>query len=299
MQSSNRKCPCCNSTKSKFFADERIDPEKLSNFTYSSRKEPEFMCFKLVECLDCQLIYAPTPPNSKYLSSAYEKADFDTENEALCASRSYAKSLTPYLSKISFKEGAIDVGTGSGALLPWLVKVGFKTVIGVEPSKAAIEAAPKSIKPLIREGMFSLELLQDATPSLICSFMTLEHLEDPGDFVQTSFKLLQSNGMIAVVVHNRQATLNRILGLKSPIIDIEHLQLFNRSSIVTLLKNGGFEDVEVKSICNAYPIRYWIRLLPLPKRIKSLALVLFKRIGLSEIVVPMNVGNIIAIGIKK
>lgn len=299
MKTSSRRCPCCDSNETKPFANEKIDFEKISGFTYSSRKEPEFMCFKLVECLSCQLVYAPNPPDSMDLTTAYSKADFDTENEAACASTTYAKSLTPFLSKIPLKGGAVDVGAGSGALLPWLKDVGFNPVIGIEPSKAAIESAPISIKPFIREGMFSIDLLSNVDPSLICSFMTLEHLKDPGEFIKLSYKALRPDGMIAVVVHNRQAILNKLLGLKSPIIDIEHLQLFNRSSILTLLKNGGFEDIEVQSICNAYPIRYWVRLLPLPKTLKKMLQHFLNKLQISKVVIPINVGNIIAVGIKK
>jgi hypothetical protein len=141
-------------------------------------------------------------------------------------------------------------------LLPWLSEIGFQPVIGVEPSRAAISAAPASIQPMLREGMFGPELLDGVKLSLLCSFMTLEHMDDPGSFAKTAFNLLEPGGMIALVVHNWQGLINRTLGLRSPIIDIEHLQLFNPTSVTTLLKQAGFEDVTVKPISNRYPLRY-------------------------------------------
>lgn len=294
----DRACPVCGSRINVKFADEHIDPERISGFTYASRKQPEFMCLRLVCCCSCNLVYAPNPPVTSFLSAAYADAAYDSNQEAQCAARSYAHELAPYLAHLSDRSAAVDVGAGSGPLLPWLSKIGFKTVIGVEPSRAAINAAPLSVRPMLREGMFGPELLDGVTPSLICSFMTLEHMDEPGLFVRTARRLLKPGGMIAVVVHNRQGLLNRILGLRSPIIDVEHLQLFNPGSLMTLLKTAGFEDVTVKAICNRYPLKYWLRLTPLPSRLKGVLDATIRKLSLSDIILPMRVGNILAIGIK-
>lgn len=291
-----RTCPVCNATDYTPFAEERIDESKLNDFAYASRKEPEFMCLRLVCCCQCGLVYAPTPPNNDFLSSAYAEADFDSGDEASCAAHSYAKALMPYTKALKLRNAAVDVGAGSGPLLPLLISMGFNPVVGIEPSIAAINAAAESVKPHLREGMFDAALLSDLTPSLICSFMTLEHIENPGKFVQTAYDLLETGGMIAVVVHNRQGLLNRIMGLKSPIIDIEHLQLFNPQSVSVLLKNSGFQEIHVTAISNKYPLKYWLRLTPLPLKIKKM---IIKTLGrFAECKIPMRVGNILAVGLK-
>ena len=128
--------------------------------------------------------------------------------------------------------------------------------------------------------------------------MTLEHIDDPSAFIKTAYQLLEPGGMIALVVHNWEGLLNRILGLRSPIIDIEHLQLYNPNAVNILLKNAGFENIKVKPICNRYPLKYWLRLTPLPKNIKSVIDLAFKKLSLSDVTMPMRVGNILAIGIK-
>lgn len=296
--SEDRACPVCGSTTNVKFADEHINPERISGFTYASRKQPEFMCLRLVRCSSCNLVYAPNPPNSLFLSAAYADAAYDSSQEAQCAAQSYAHELAPYLAHFHDRSAAVDVGAGSGPLLPWLRKIGFKTVIGIEPSRAAINAAPLSVKPMLREGMFGPELLEGVTPSLICSFMTLEHMDEPGLFVRTTHRLLKPGGMIAVVVHNWQGLLNRILGLRSPIIDVEHLQLFNPGSLKTLLETAGFEEVSVIAICNRYPLKYWLRLTPLPPKFKGVLDAAIRKLSISDIILPMRVGNILAIGIK-
>jgi SAM-dependent methyltransferase len=296
--SKSRECPVCDSSSHVSFAEEHIDSDRINDFTYASRKQPEFMCLKLVRCENCNLIYAPNPPDREFLSVAYANAAYDSGYEAQCAARSYAKALFPYLDNLRNKNAAVDVGAGSGPFLPWLVDIGFQTVIGIEPSHAAISGAPASVKPMLREGMFAADLLNDVKPSLISSFMTLEHIEDPSAFLNTAYTLLEPGGMVAVIVHNWQGLLNRTLGLHSPIIDIEHLQLFNPSSVTTLLSRSGFKDIKVKSICNHYPLRYWLRLTPLPLNLKELIDRTLTKLSLSHRLLPMRVGNILAIGTK-
>ncbi|MFM8331955.1 MAG: class I SAM-dependent methyltransferase [Candidatus Methylumidiphilus sp.] len=293
-----RSCPACGGISYAPFADERIDPSKISDFTYASRKQPEFMCLRLVRCNACDLVYAPTPPAGDFLLAAYSEAAYDSGPEAQAAARSYAKALAPYVARLGGRGAAVDVGAGSGPLLPWLSENGFSPVVGVEPSRAAIDAAPPLARPLLREGMFSKALLADVNPSLICSFMTLEHLDDPGGFAGTAYELLEPGGMLAVVVHNWRAPLNRLLGLRSPIIDVEHLQLFCPQAVRALLARAGFVSVDLKSISNAYPLRYWLRLTPLPAGLKTRIADILDRIGLADRLIPLCVGNMLAIAIK-
>jgi SAM-dependent methyltransferase len=293
-----RTCPACGGCSYIHFADERIDPQKINDFTYASRKLPEFMCLRLVRCTSCDLVYAPMPPATEFLSTAYSGASYDSGPEAQAAAHSYAKALTPYVVKLGGRNAAVDVGAGNGPLLPWLCEMGFSPVIGIEPSRAAIDAAPASVRPMLREGMFSPALLAGIQPSLICSFMTLEHLRDPGEFVGTAYELLEPGGMFAVVVHNWRGALNRLLGLRSPIIDVEHLQLFSPQSARTLLEKSGFVSINLHPISNSYPLRYWLRLMPLPVNVKTIIGNILDRIGLADTKISFRVGNIIAIGFK-
>jgi SAM-dependent methyltransferase len=295
----DRACPVCHGRSHAPFADERIDPERVGALTYASRKPPEFMCLRLVRCTTCDLVYAPSPPAEDFLHTAYADADFDSGPEAMAAAETYADALGPHVQGLAGRNAAVDVGAGSGPLLPWLLGQGFKPVIGIEPSRAAIDAAPPAVRPLLRDGMFSASMLEGETPSLICSFMTLEHLPDPGDFVTTAHSLLEPGGAIAVVVHNWRAPLNRLLGLRSPIIDVEHLQLFSPRALRELLQRTGFERIVLTPIRNAYPLRYWLRLTPLPAPAKHLVLGLLNRFGLADHSFAMNVGNMLAVGIKR
>ncbi len=294
----DRACPGCAGRDVEHFADERLDSSKVSDFTYASRKTPEFMCLRLVRCTACDLVFAPRPPEENFLSQAYSEAAYDSSPEAAAAAASYAQALAPHIKQLSDLSGAVDVGAGSGPLLPHLQRFGFRSVVGVEPSRAAINAAPDAVKALLIEGMFDPQMLSGQRVSLVCSFMTLEHVANPGELVRSAYALLEPGGMLAVVVHNWRAPLNRALGLRSPIIDVEHLQLFSDTAVGALLSSSGFQDVTIEAIRNAYPLRYWLRLTPLPAGIKAALLRALDLIGLSSSLLPMRVGNIMAIGVK-
>ena len=294
-----RVCPVCGESESTLFATEYINAEKLNDFSYSSRKQPEFMRHKLVLCGQCGCVYVPLPPSLSVLSSAYSVAAFDSGEEAEYAARTYIKALSPYLSRLSKLTTAVDVGAGNGALIPLLLDKGFSSAVGIEPSRAAIMAAPDAIRPHIRETVFSVSALEDVRPSLVCSFMTLEHLPDPKMFVDTAYDVLEDGGIVAIVVHNWQGFINRLLKLRSPIIDIEHLQLFCPRAIGKLLEGAGFSNISTGSIKNTYPLRYWLNLMPLPGSVKRLAGAGLRGIGADRVPLSVNVGNILAVGQKK
>ncbi len=293
-----RACPACASDVYFPFASERIDQGKVTKYTYASRKTPEFMRLRLVRCSQCKLVYAPVPPGQDKLFAAYSDAAYDSAEEASFAARTYARILTPHLARLIDRNCAVDIGAGNGALLPLLRQLGFATVVGIEPSHAAIAAAEPETRLHLREAMFSAAAIADLSPSLIVNCMTLEHVDSPKQLLQSAYAALAPGGMCAVVVHNRSALINRLLGMKSPVIDIEHLQLFCPDSIRTLLESVGFADVRVESFANTYPLRYWVRLLPLPLSVKVTIQNLCARMGITATLLTLPVGNILGIGMK-
>lgn len=299
MNEQNRVCPICESNKYILFLEQHIEENLLSEFSYASRKEPEFMRFKLVRCKVCDAVYAPSPPTEQFLEQAYTEAAYDSDEEAQCAAASYIKAMHPFLTDIDKTGTAIDVGAGNGALLPYLLDSGFEHVLGIEPSRAAIEAAKPDVLPYLMEGMFTAKTVHGQNNSLICSFMTLEHLREPGIFINDVYNLLSVGGKVILVVHNWRALLNRLLGRRSPIIDIEHLQLYSPASIKYLLGLHGFQNISIFNISNSYSLQYWCRLLPLPASIKGGLLRLLCLLKLQHIKIPLRVGNLMAVAEKK
>ena len=295
-----RSCPICGSGRenAEIFMQRNIDAEKLSSFSYASRKLPEYMCHEMLRCKGCDLVYVAEPPADDELADAYHVADYDSSEEANDAAAAYIKAIQPALNRLHQKKDALEIGTGTGVFLEELKRDGFTRLVGIEPSSSAIDAAPKHRKDWILEGIFREEDHQASSFDLICCFMTMEHVPDPKLISDAAFRLLRPGGAFVIIVHNYRSAVNRILGKRSPIIDVEHMQLFSPGSISRLFELGGYQHVSVKAFVNRYSLLYWFRLMPVPAPAKALATKLLSASGMGNAKIGMNVGNTIAYGFK-
>ena len=227
------------------------------------------MHWRLVECDVCGVVFASPAPSAELLTAAYRDASYDSRAEAVYAAATYGRLVRRLLPRLPATGGALDVGAGDGAFLEVLRALGFGGVEGVEPSRAAVDAADSSVRPLIREGVFSSSDFDLDSFRFVSCLQTVEHLPNPLELFGDAHALLRSDGALLVVCHDRTAPVNRLLGRRSPIYDVEHLQLLHPRSLRGLLERAGFDDIEIRPFANRYPLRYWMRLAPLPARAKN------------------------------
>jgi len=299
MEMISRACPLCGSSDtSRVFAEANFEIDRLDSFAFASRKMPEYMHYRLIDCPSCDLLYSNPLPSVEYLTAGYGEAAYDSGVEAHYAAATYAHLLAAFAARLPDRHGALDIGAGDGAFLEYLLEYGFDGVIGVEPSRAPIAAARADIRPLLREGILCGDNFTPDSFSLVTCFQTLEHLPDPLAMTGGVYRLLKPGGAAFFICHNRRAMSARLLGRKSPIFDIEHLQLFSPLSARYLLEQTGFTDLMVLRVVNRYPLRYWMRLLPLPQGIKRSLIATLDRTGAGGLSVSIPVGNIALIGFK-
>jgi SAM-dependent methyltransferase len=295
-----RACPVCGSDHDhRVYADAHFDPSQLDQFAFASRKLPEYMHYRLNECRRCDSLYASPLPTRESLEHAYVEAAFDSAEEARYASLSYAAFLPKIVAKIGRLEAALDIGTGDGAFLEQLQRHGFRQLLGVEPSAAPVAQAKPQIRPLIRQAPFRANDFEPASFSLITCFQTLEHVDDPQSLCRQAHALLHEGGALFVVSHNRRALSARLLGRKSPIFDIEHLQLYSPRSLRYGLERAGFCDIGLYPVLNRYPLHYWLKLLPLPPALKARALARLNGSRLGKLPVKIAAGNFAAVAYKR
>ena len=289
----SRPCPVCQ-TEAKFalpFLEKNFDSSKLSPLSFASRKPPEFMCHRLVRCPRCDLVYADEPLDQDVLARAYHASDFDSAEEADDAADSYVQALGPVLAAMRSKQSVLEIGAGTGAFLEKLLPYGFTRLVGIEPSAAAIAAAPANRRGWLRESIFREEDHAPGSFDLICCFMTLEHVRDPGLLARSVAHLLKPGGVFAAVVHDHRSPVNRILGKRSPIIDIEHMQLFSRPAVQQLFKAAGLEKTAIRSFRNRYALRYWLRLMPISTALKNRLQARLEKWAIAGTKIGFNVGN--------
>jgi len=255
------------------------------------------MCYKMVRCTTCDLLFVDEPPNVQELSDNYQDAFYDSSDEAFDAAMVYAGAIRPLLTKLTNRNSALEIGAGTGVFLDHLNTIGFSQLVGVEPSTAAISAAPVHRKPWILQGMFKETDFQANSFDLVCCFMTLEHVREPGELIKSVSRLLKPGGAFVAVTHDYRSFTNRLLGKKSPIVDIEHMQLFSMKSLVELFSRANFNDIYISTFLNKYSLSYWIRISPVPHFVKRVFAHKYFY-WLKNIKLSINVGNCICWGFK-
>jgi len=259
-----RPCPACGGIgKEKFSAN--IEEEKISPFSYSSRKRPELMHYALMECQSCRTLFVEKVPDLDELIENYVVASFDSRIESEYAAKTYGK----YLNRLDLirNRRILDIGCGDGTFLKKATSLGAESVLGIEPSHGAFESAGE-VGNLIRiipveQCDYQFEF------DLVTCFQTLEHLVDPKTVLSKMCSAAISGGYVAVVCHNRLSLVNRLMGRRSPIFDIEHLQMFSVEGLEKIFQSTNLEIVVSKQILNSYPLGYWLRLFPMPKIMKD------------------------------
>lgn len=294
-----RECPVCGASgRPSLFAEANFRLEELDQFAFASRKMPEYMHARLEECGACDVLYANPALDPGALAGFYRDADFDSGLESEYAARTYERVLRPLFTSLPKPLSSLDIGCGDGTLLEQLAQAGFSEVNGVEPSLVPIQSAKAAIRERIRCGLFDAKDYKPASFSLVTCFMVMEHVPDPLELCRGVLSLLRPGGAFAVIVHDRRALSAKILGRKSPIFDIEHLQLFSKTSGARLMTRAGFTDVRVSRFWNRYPLQYWLRLFPFPKAMKLSLINLSRQTGAGDIPLSIPAGNLILTGRK-
>lgn len=285
-----KTCCVCNGIL-KPYQKSNVSLENTDSYAYASRKIPEYMHWDLYECEDCKILYSDCPTNVEDIYDKYENAAYDSSEEADYASETYIKYLKKHLP--SFPNGkALDIGTGNGSYLLALKKEGIENVMGVEPSREPIAQANPSVRGNIINAPFEKGMFAENEFEMVSLFQTIEHIPDSISVLEEIRRNLKPNGVFYLVCHNYRSLVNAIMGFKSPIYDIEHLQIFSQKGIRKLMEKAGFRNIEVFTIKNRYPLRYWFRLFPAPQRIKKRMMPRLDKSKLGRMMLGVNVGNI-------
>lgn len=294
-----RPCPACSdTTERRLVVKSNIDVAKLTEFAFASRKRPEYMHPRMVECASCGLVYANPVLARATITEVYKEAAFDSGLESQFASRTYARLVEQQLSKLGNRTMALDIGAGDGSFMERLLDLDFQNVVGIEPSVAALAQAGPRVRSTIHNDIFQARDFELEQFDLITCFQVMEHVWGPAQLLRDVFSLLRPGGLLLTVVHDVNALSAKLLGTKSPIFDIEHLQLFSQKTIAELLLKVGFTEICVKSIWNRYPVQYWLRLTPLPHAIKNKLSGGSTHSRIGQVPCSLPAGNLVAVAWK-
>ena len=128
--------------------------------------------------------------------------------------------------------------------------------------------------------------------------ITLFTLTFTGKVEMTSFEVVSKDSCASWYNHNIKSLFARILGRRCPMIDIEHIYLFDKSTMNRLLSNHGLEVEIIESLYSAYSIGYAVKMFPFPKLWKETILKFCEWTKLNNLEVRFPGGNMVSIARK-
>lgn len=292
------KCPICESLGNAApVYPSNVDESSFSTEIFSARRLPDRRHYQWVRCKTCTLLRSD-PVLDVDLEKLYVESTFDYSTEVNGLKKTYFNLVKKALSGREFKKSIFEVGGGNGFFLEAAKDGGFANVAGVEPSVEAIRAARADIKPHMIASMMKSGVLVNDSFEVGTMFHTLDHLTDPITVLQDCMSALESGGVFVVAIHNERSWSARLMGERSPIIDVEHTHLYTRKSGEALFRKIGFIDVRSGAYNNHYSLAYILHLIPISRSFRRR--VLDSSLGslLSKIKVIVPLGNMWVAGSK-
>jgi SAM-dependent methyltransferase len=145
---------------------------------------------------------------------------------------------------------ALDVGCGTGEFTAAMIEAGASAV-GVEVAEAAIERA-RSRHPGLDFRLVPIDgplPFEDGSFELVWASEVIEHVTDTARWLSEVRRVLVPRGRLLVTTpsHGRlRVALSGVERFSEPLGD--HLHLYTKRSLRTLLEEFGFAEVEVRAV---------------------------------------------------
>jgi SAM-dependent methyltransferase len=284
------RCPICdtegNATQ---IYPANFDPQSFTPAVFSARRLPDRLHYRMVRCNTCGLVRSDPVAAAQALARLYAHSSFGYGEEVANIRRTYGR----YLSRLKGGKGALlEVGCGNGFFLEEALDQGYAEVWGVEPSQAAVARAGPRVRRHIHCDVLRPGLFAPGYFDKICMFQVFDHLPDPGALLPECRRLLKPAGRLLLLNHDVSALSARLLGERSPIVDLEHTCLYDAATLGHLVERFGFQVERAGMVFNSYSLCYLARLLPLPAGVKRRLLDLLRGRAVGRLCLRVPLGNL-------
>ena len=194
--------------------------------------------------------------------------------------------LSDFCFKKSKNINILDVGCGDGNKMLYLIENGYKNVSGIEYCRDVYEARIKDYPDLSINSGNAEDLIgmESEKFDVVYCCHVLEHLPNPELAVQEAYRVLKDDGAYIIGLPNGYHLADIIMRMVQKLVygKTEHLQKFDLNKISSLLKNSGFNVVEVQKHYGSLDFIFDNRLI-MPNFIKNVLYRCFKMIYWQEI----------------
>ncbi len=272
-----------------------LDSTSFSERVFSARRLPDRIHYRMVRCRSCGLVRSDPAADQNHLSELYRRSTFDYAPEVPNLRRTYGRYLARARA-YSKGESLLEVGCGSGFMLEEALALGYRDVRGVEPSRDAVAAAPAAVGDRIVCDIMRPGLFDPGEFDTACLFQVFDHLPEPGHLLDQMRTALGAGGVLLCFNHNVDSASARILGERSPIVDIEHCYLFSPKTMRILFEKHGFDVLESGAATNTLSLRHLLHLMPAPAGLKRRVMGAAGRTRIDRMPLRLPLGNLYTIG---
>jgi len=266
-------------------------PEDLDAARFSARRSPDGIHYRIVRCDQCGLLRSDPIAHAGGLASLYAESEFTYGEETANLKRTYGRYLRKLRNYQSRPAALLEIGCGNGFFLEEALDQGYTEISGVEPSRRAAAAASDHVKEKIQVGFFREGLFAPETFDVVCLFQVIDHLADPVEVLSQARALLRPGGLLLAFQHNAAAVSARLLGERSPIIDIEHTYLYSPATLSRLCEKAGFTPLDTGVSWNRYSLGYLAHLIPVGTPLKRGMTGLLNAVGMGRLSLWAPLGN--------
>ncbi len=213
------------------------------------RSDMQTAAYRFVRCRGCGVRYQNPQPTQESLRRRYgaNYFEYEIENE-----RNFFKLMLLGLQDIGFEdlpgvegcEGFLDIGCATGMLLDHMARRGWRTK-GVEVCRESAAYGARTRGLDIHIGTLSQGALPSGSYGVVHFSHLLEHVTRPRAFLEEVRRVVHPEGYVIVTTPNIAGLQARLFGTgwRSAIGD--HLYLFSKHTLRTLLEGVGFEVLRV------------------------------------------------------
>ncbi len=259
---------------------------------FSARRLPDRIHYRMVKCNACGLVRSDPVADTATLGELYRQSTFEYGTEVANLRRTYGRYLGRLDALGGCKGSLLEIGCGNGFFLEEAQARGYTDVRGVEPGSEAIAKAAPGVRERIVCDMMRPGLFAEASFDVVCLFQVFDHLPDPAGVLAEVHRVLKPGGLVLILNHNINALSARLLGERSPIIDLEHTYLYSPTTLARLAGDQGFSTLETGAVLNEYTLHYLTRLVPFPGFLKHPLLTLLRATPLGRLPVSVPLGNL-------
>lgn len=214
--------------------------KKIKTLTELVNKD-ERVCLERSICGECDHIFFSVLPSSQWFENFYQNV-WDTSTSAPTSPPEFNyAAITDILTRyISHSSRIMDLGCGYGSAIDHFQKLGYKNLLGLEPSARRASVARKTGAEIFECTAEHFSKINRVTIDAAYSWHAFEHMEDPLRVLKHIYESMSDGGVIFLCVPNADAE-----HLFSMAHFIPHQHSFSVKSALRLLNLAGFEVVYI------------------------------------------------------